>query len=79
MAGLRVMAGTGTALSTLSADMAKFLEGCCADCSAPPQDRIGLLAQAVLLVAGMPIPEAARQAVLTRVVGLFEKDAPLPR
>jgi hypothetical protein len=59
--------------------MAKFLEGCCADCSAPAQDRIGLRARAVLLVAGTPIPEAARQAVLTRVVAMFEKEAPLPR
>lgn len=32
-------------------------------------DRVELLARAVILVAGMNIPEAAREAVLARVTG----------
>ncbi|MFM7183159.1 MAG: hypothetical protein ACKO4Z_00085 [Planctomycetota bacterium] len=37
-----------------------------------------LLARAVLLVAGMAIPEAARQAVLTRVVVMLGKQGTAP-
>jgi hypothetical protein len=36
-------------------------------CDAISADRIELLARAVVLVAGMRIPEAAREAVLARV------------
>ena len=36
-------------------------------CDAISADRIELLAHAVVLVAGMRIPEAAREAVLARV------------
>jgi hypothetical protein len=38
-------------------------------------DRVELLARAVILVAGMAIPEAARQAVLTRVTANLSTDA----
>ena len=40
---------------------------CDAKCDAISADRIELLAHAVVLVAGMRIPEAAREAVLARV------------
>ena len=40
---------------------------CDAKCDAIPADRIELLTRAVVLVAGMGIPEAAREAVLARV------------
>jgi hypothetical protein len=40
---------------------------CDAKCDAISTDRIELLARAVVLVAGMGIPEAAREAVLARV------------
>jgi hypothetical protein len=40
---------------------------CDAKCDAISPDRIELLARAVILVAGMRIPEAAREAVLARV------------
>jgi hypothetical protein len=40
---------------------------CDAKCDAISPDRIELLARAVILVAGMSIPEAAREAVLARV------------
>jgi len=41
---------------------------CDAQCDALPADRVELLARAVVLVAGMAIPEAAREAVLARVI-----------
>ncbi len=40
---------------------------CDAKCDAISEDRIELLARAVVLVAGMKLPEAAREAVLARV------------
>jgi hypothetical protein len=40
--------------------------GCDAQCDAISADRIELPTRAVVLVAGMRIPEAAREAVLTR-------------
>jgi len=41
---------------------------CDAKCDAISGVRIELLARAVVLVAGMGIPEAARKAVLVRVI-----------
>jgi hypothetical protein len=41
---------------------------CDAKCDAISADRVELLARAVILVAGMAIPETAREAVLARVV-----------
>jgi len=41
---------------------------CDAQCDALSPDRVELLARAVLLVAGMAIPENDRAAVLARVV-----------
>jgi hypothetical protein len=46
---------------------------CDAKCDAIPADRVDLLARAVLLVAGMAIPEAAREAVLQRVIEELEE------
>ena len=43
------------------------MSSCDADCDAFSPDRIELLARVVILVAGMRIPEAAREAVLARV------------
>jgi hypothetical protein len=40
---------------------------CDAECDAILGDLVELLARAVVLVAGMSIPEAAREAVLARV------------
>lgn len=40
---------------------------CDAKCDAISPDQVELLARAVVLVAGMDIPESAREAVLTRV------------
>lgn len=37
-------------------------------CDAIPAERVELLARAVILVAGMTIPEAAREAVLAKVI-----------
>ena len=44
------------------------IQSCDAKCDAISADRVELLARAVILVAGMAIPEAAREAVLGRVV-----------
>lgn len=41
---------------------------CDAKCDAILPDQVELLARAVMLVAGMTIPESARAAVLARVV-----------
>ena len=73
------MAGTGTAHILLSAGEPGVAADCDAKCDARSENGIDLLARAVLLVAGMAIPEHDRAAVLTRVVALFEKEAPLPR
>lgn len=42
-------------------------------CDAIPADRVDSLARAVLLMAGMAIPEAEREAVLRRVVEELEQ------
>jgi len=48
--------------------MARFLEECCADCSAPPLPRIDLLARVVLLVAAtIGLPKASVARLLTVV------------
>lgn len=44
------------------------VRSCDAKCDAISADRVELLARAVILLAGMAIPEAAREAVLARVV-----------
>ncbi|MFM8734980.1 MAG: hypothetical protein ACKOC8_07305, partial [Pirellulales bacterium] len=46
---------------------------CDAKCDAISADRVDLLARAVILVAGMAISEAAREAVLQRVIEELEQ------
>ncbi len=62
------VAGTGTEQSRFPSGNRRVASGCDAKCDAISGDRIEVLARAVVLVAGMNIPEAAREAVLARVV-----------
>ncbi len=64
----RKMAGTGSEQTSKSAEKPPTAPRCGANCSATPDGRVDLLARAVLLVAGMAIPEHDRAAVLARVV-----------
>ncbi len=66
--GLREMAGTGTEQTRFHSGNQRVESKCDAKCDAISSDRIELLARAVVLVAGMSIPEAAREAVLVRVI-----------
>ena len=61
------MAGTGTEQTQFHAENPQVASNCDAECDAFSPDHIELLARAVVLVAGMRIPEAAREAVLARV------------
>ena len=61
------MAGTGTEQTRFHSGKQGVESKCDADCDAFSPDRIELLARAVVLVAGMRIPEVAREAVLARV------------
>ncbi len=61
------VAGTGTKQTRYRLGNLQVVSGCDAECDAILGDRIELLARAVVLVAGMRIPEAAREAVLARV------------
>jgi hypothetical protein len=62
--GVREMAGTGREQPARHSANAGVGLGCDAKCDAISADRVELLARAVLLVAGMAIPGAARAAVL---------------
>ena len=64
----RKVAGTGTEQTRYHSVNRKVASNRDADCDAISADRIELLARAVVLVAGMKLPEAARIAVLTRAV-----------
>jgi hypothetical protein len=66
-AGVKKMAGTGTEQTRFRSGKQGVLISCDAECDAISADRIELLARAVVLVAGMRIPETAREAVLARV------------
>jgi len=61
------VAGTGTEQTLYRSGKQGVESVCDAKCDAISADRIELLARAVVLVAGMGIPEAAREAVLARV------------
>ena len=63
----REMAGTGTEQTRFHSGNRRVASKCDAKCDAISADRIELLARAVVLVAGMRIPETAREAVLARV------------
>jgi len=65
--GREEVAGTGTEQTRFHSGKQVFESGCDAKCDAFSADRIELLARAVVLVAGMKIPEAAREAVLARL------------
>ena len=69
------MAGVGREQSASCAGNPGFVPACDAKCDAISPDRVELLARAVILVAGMAIPEAARQAVLARVIANLSTDA----
>jgi len=63
---LREVAGTGTEQTRFRSGKQGGASKCDAECDAISADRIELLARAVVLVAGMRIPEQAREAVLAR-------------
>jgi hypothetical protein len=65
--GREEVAGTGTEQTRFRSGKQGGRSSCDAKCDAISADRIELLARAVVLVAGMRIPEAAREAVLARV------------
>jgi len=67
-AGVKKVAGTGTEQTRFHSGNRRVASGCDAECDAISADRVEVLARAVVLVAGMNIPEAAREAVLARVV-----------
>ncbi len=62
------MAGVGSEQTSFSPEKQWVAPSCCANCSAFPDGSLDVLARAVLLVAGMAIPEHDRAAVLARVV-----------
>ena len=66
-AGVKSVAGTGTEQPRFHSGNRRVASKCDAKCDAISADRIELLARAVVLVAGMRIPETAREAVLARV------------
>jgi hypothetical protein len=61
------MGSTGLEQLAFRSGNQQVVAKCDAKCDAISADRIELLAHAVVLVAGMRIPEAAREAVLARV------------
>ena len=61
------MAGTGTEQRQYHSGKQGVASSCDAKCDAISGDRIELLARAVVLVAGMSIPDATRGAVLAAV------------
>jgi len=62
------MAGVGREQPASRAGNLGIVSGCDAGCDALSSDRVEVLARAVILVAGLNIPEAAREAVLARVM-----------
>ena len=73
--GGRKVAGTGTEQARFHSGNQQVVSVCDAECDAISTDRIEVLARAVVLVAGMNIPEAAREAVLALVVDGLTKGA----
>jgi hypothetical protein len=68
--GGREMAGTGSEQPLNSTGKRHPAAACGAKCSADSDSEFDLLARAVLLVAGMAIPEHDRAAVLARVLAV---------
>ena len=69
----RVVGDIGSEQTTRLSGKQHIASQCDAKCDAIPADRVDLLARAVLLVAGMPIPEASREVVLQRVIEELEQ------
>ena len=65
--GVKKVAGTGTEQTRFHSRKQGVAISCDADCDAFSRNRIELLARAVVLVAGMGIPEATREAALARL------------
>jgi hypothetical protein len=63
-AGVKKVAGTGSEQTRFQSGNRRVSPDCDAKYDAISADRIELLARAVVLVAGMRIPETAREAVL---------------
>jgi hypothetical protein len=62
------MAGTGREQPVSFPRQTVLVQSCDAKCDAISAARVELLARAVVLVAGMAIPEAAREVVLAKVI-----------
>jgi len=69
------MGDIGSEQTAISTEKQSIASRCDAKCDAISADRIELLARAVLLVAGMAIPEPAREAVLARVTAELANDS----
>ena len=69
----RVVGDIGSEQTTRLSGKQHIASQCDAKCDAIPADLVDLLARAVLLVAGMPIPEASREVVLQRVIEELEQ------
>jgi hypothetical protein len=67
-AGVKKVAGTGTEQTRFHSGKQGGESGCDAECDAISANRIELLTRAVVLVAGLAIPDNERAAVLERVV-----------
>jgi hypothetical protein len=74
-AGVKSVAGTGSERTRFHSGKQGGDSVCDAKCDAILGDRVELLARAAMLVAGLKIPEAARAAVLTRVVADLDAQA----
>ena len=66
-AGVKKVAGTGTEQTRFHSGKQRVESVCDAECDAISPDRIELLARAIVLVAGMSIPDATSGAVLAAV------------
>jgi hypothetical protein len=62
------VAGTGTEQTRFRSGKQGVASSCDAKCDAISADRIELLTRAVILVAGMDLADAERDAVLARVI-----------
>jgi|LakMenEpi03Aug12_release.lakeMendotaPanAssembly.Ray.scaffolds.fasta_scaffold3142081_1 hypothetical protein len=67
------MGDIGSEQTAISTEKQHIASRCDAKCDAISATRVDVLARAVLLVAGMAIPEPAREAVLQRVVEELER------
>ena len=70
---MKKVAGVGREQPASFPRQTVLVQSCDAKCDAIPADRVDLLARAVLLVAGMAMPEASREAVLQRVIEELEQ------